>query len=88
MESFPDPLQIARVFGSKEDPNLSHIPEWFIEAMKEYGRQIRNLTLDWAAKNGTAYLSEKLTWSDEFEPVAVLNEESILHGKVSKNLKI
>lgn len=56
-----------------------------INRVKEYGRQVRDVTLEWAAENA------KLTWEGNpytGEGSDYVDTQSILNGKTSKHLEI
>jgi len=57
--------------------------ENILDAMKEYGRQVRDKTLEWAAKNAETEL-----YGLESNPSSRLDRGSILNGKISKDLEI
>lgn len=71
-----------------------------IEAMKEYGRSIRDSTLEWAAHNSTLISYRYDIKGNKIKPTDLgeeieengwyisTNKESILKGKTSKNLEI
>lgn len=51
-----------------------------IDALREYGRQVRNETLNWAAENAEI---ECLDWDTNY-----IDKQSILNGKTDKDLEI
>lgn len=92
MNKLPNPKDVLlRITGYTDIDKLSYDRmegEEVLEAMKEYGRQVKDTTLEWAAENAEANIQSKLSWSDEYTPIAVIDKESILLGKTSKDLEI
>lgn len=58
-----------------------------IRAIQEYGREIRDKTLEWAANNAETY-TETFGSPHIAEWTKYVNRKSILDGKTSKDLEI
>lgn len=85
MSKFPKPEEIMSKYATiLTDGTKVYAHPSRIRAMKEYGRQIRDKTLEWAAENGKAYYSYSYVQGHE----AHLNKQSVLNGKTSKDLEI
>lgn len=56
-----------------------------LRILEEYGREVRDKTLEWALENAKHYNS-----SDEYDPqtYSFIDKDSILNGKTSKDLEI
>lgn len=83
MNKLPNPEDLLKNYGLDN----SDVPTWenyneIVDIMKEYSRQIRDSTLDWAAEN-----AELLYGEDEGQSTDI-DKDSILKGKQSKDLKI
>jgi len=57
------------------------------EACKVYGRKVRDLTLEWAAENADTKTELASDGYESWE-FQVVDKESILAGKISKDLEI
>ena len=66
--------------GTKNEQKIS-----LLEAMKEYGRHVRDKTLEWAVMNAKHYNS-----SDEFDmnEYGFIKYDSVMNGKTHKDLEI
>lgn len=90
MNKLPDPDKIAEIYlHSQSDHND------IIAAMKEYGRQVRDITLEWAAENtylesfgGTNEGTSAIRFSNGEDYLVFINKNTILKGKDSEQLKI
>jgi len=82
MNNLPNAEEIADIFLHSE----SHFDD-IIEAMKEYGRQVRDKTLEWVVENATTETNYESDGWENWE-VTNINKNSILNGKTSKDLEI
>jgi hypothetical protein len=91
MSKLPDPEDIlARYAGcySHEVTQVAILGDDALTAIKEYGRQVRDITLQEASIHARAELTYEGTCGDDPDPIPRVNKESILKLKDSEQLSI
>lgn len=88
MHKLPNPEDIISADGltfyDMSEPFGERNWQEMLERVKEYGRQVRDFSLDYAADNA------KVKWINTLNEnmVKVIDKDSILNGKTSKDLEI